>query len=332
MKILIVTQVVDKEHPILGFFHRWIEEFAKRCEQVHVICLQEGKHSLPANVTVHSLGKESGKGRLTYLLRFYTYIWKYRKEYDSVFVHMNQVYVILGAPLWRLSGKKIKLWYMHGSVPFTLRIAEKLAHKIFTGSSESFRIKSEKVIVTGHGIDTARFAPQAVPKTIDLITVGRITPSKNLITLIETIAGLQEKKRVSLVIVGSAVTEDELRYEKQLHDKVRKLHLEDVITFKGKVTQSELPTILSGAKVFVTVAQNGSLDKAVLEAMSCGLPVVSMAPGTSSLPLSVAQTSTKEEFLEQLERVISSISIVPDYVTYIKETHSLQKLIPKILK
>ena len=58
MKLLIVTQAIDSEHPILGFFHRWVEEFAKHCEHVHVICLQAGKHSLPANVTVHSLGKE----------------------------------------------------------------------------------------------------------------------------------------------------------------------------------------------------------------------------------------------------------------------------------
>ena len=58
MKLLIVTQIVDKNDPILGFFHRWIEEFAKHVEHIEVICLKEGKHKLPSNVHIHSIGKE----------------------------------------------------------------------------------------------------------------------------------------------------------------------------------------------------------------------------------------------------------------------------------
>lgn len=118
-----MTQVVDLEHPVLGFFHRWIIEFAKHCEHVHVICLQEGKHDLPANVSVHSLGKEMGKGRLVYLYRFYRLIWSLRREYDKVFVHMNQIYVILGAPVWKLLGKRVGLWYVHKQVSVSLRLA-----------------------------------------------------------------------------------------------------------------------------------------------------------------------------------------------------------------
>jgi len=58
MKLLVVTQVVDTEDPVLGFFVRWVEELAKHVESVEVICLREGKHMLPVNVHVHSLGKE----------------------------------------------------------------------------------------------------------------------------------------------------------------------------------------------------------------------------------------------------------------------------------
>ena len=213
MKLLIVTQVVDKNHPILGFFHRWIEEFAVHCEQVSVICLQAGAHDLPPNVQVYSLGKEEGKGRIVRLFRFYKYLWTLRHEYDRVFVHMNQIYVILGAPIWRTLSKKINLWYMHGSVSLSLKIAEKLTDKIFTGSTESFRLKSSKVVVTGHGIDTAHFAPQVVAKTTDLITVGRITKSKNLETLIDILKVLRETHPVTLTIVGKSVTQNEHDYE-----------------------------------------------------------------------------------------------------------------------
>ena len=61
MRLLILTQKVDINDDILGFFHRWIEEFAKRCEKVIVICLQEGRHDLPSNVKVLSLGKRELK-------------------------------------------------------------------------------------------------------------------------------------------------------------------------------------------------------------------------------------------------------------------------------
>jgi len=288
MRLLIVTQVIDTEHPILGFFHRWVIEFAKHCEQVHVICLEAGTHNLPANVTVHSLGKEAGKGKLSYLLRFYQLIWSLRKEYDGVFVHMNQIYIILGAPLWRMWAKKIGLWYMHGSTPFSLKIAEKLAHTVFTGSSESFNVLSKKVVVTGHGIDIDKFKPSVFPKDIDLVTVGRITPSKNLPALIEVLTMLRQTHIVSLTIVGRAITVKEKAHEAELRALVAQKNLESSVIFQGTVSQADLPSILNRSKVFVTAAQNGSLDKAVLEAMACAVPVVSMAEGTRSLPLGSA--------------------------------------------
>ncbi|MFT7644544.1 MAG: glycosyltransferase involved in cell wall biosynthesis, partial [Candidatus Paceibacteria bacterium] len=328
-----VTQVVDTEHPILGFFHRWVEEFAKHCEHVHVICLQEGKHSLPANVTVHSLGKDEGKGKFTYLIRFYSLIWKLRHEYDNVFVHMNQVYVILGDSIWHLFRKRVGLWYMHGTVPASLRVAEKFVHKIFTGSPESFRLKSNKVLVTGHGIDTVQFAPQTGPKDIDLITVGRITPSKNLIVLVDILKKVRDTHDVSLTIVGAGVTEEEKQYEQKLRDYVQELGLVGAVHFVGRIPQTELPQYLNRAKIFVTVAQNGSLDKAILEPMACGLPVVSMAPGSASLPIDVAQVSDQETFIQQVNDVLeSNVFKNEQYTEYVIQNHSIKSLIPKILQ
>src|SRR6185295_8452864 len=98
MKLLIVTQVVDSEDPILGFFHRWLEEFATQAEHIEVICLKEGKHALPRNVRVHTLGKPAN--RILYIARFGWYIWTLRSQYDRVLVHMNPEYVILGGLDW----------------------------------------------------------------------------------------------------------------------------------------------------------------------------------------------------------------------------------------
>ena len=127
MKLLIITQKVDDHDDVLGFFVRWIEEFAKHAEKVTVICLQKGEYNLPHNVSVLSLGKETGKSRFTYFVRFFRYIWKLRSDYDTVFVHMNPIYVLLGGVFWKLWFKKIALWYTHKRVDLKLRIAEKLS-------------------------------------------------------------------------------------------------------------------------------------------------------------------------------------------------------------
>ncbi len=131
MRLLITTQKLDKYDPILGFFHSWVAEFAKHCESVQVICLFKGEYDLPDNVHVFSLGKEERQSRIQYLIHFYWYIIHERKKYDTVFVHMNQIYVVLAGFLWKLFGKKISLWYTHRAVDWTLRVATLFADKIF---------------------------------------------------------------------------------------------------------------------------------------------------------------------------------------------------------
>jgi glycosyltransferase involved in cell wall biosynthesis len=332
MKLLIITQVIDVNHPILGFFHRWVQEFAKHYEHVHVICLQAGKHSLPANVTVHSLGKEKGVGKLGYLINFYKLIWRLRHDYDHVFVHMNQIYVILGAPFWRAARKKIGLWYTHGTVSHSLRIATKLTHKVFTASSESFNIDTPKKQVTGHGIDTGDFHPiEGMQKELDLITVGRVSPVKQIEFLIDALAEVRKTNPVTLTIVGPVVDEKGKEYQSFLQQKCAERGVTDVVIFHGPLSPSEMKHLLNRSKVFVTASKTGSLDKVVLEAMACGLPIVSSATGTTSLPLGQDQVTTVAECATAVTKVIESGNYQrQDYVAYIMEQHSLTQLIAKI--
>jgi len=95
MKLLILTQKMDRDDPVLGFFHRWCGKIATRVSRLHIICLQQGCVELPAQVTVRSLGKERRTSRRAYLFSFYRLIWSLRAEYDVVFVHMNPIYILL---------------------------------------------------------------------------------------------------------------------------------------------------------------------------------------------------------------------------------------------
>ena len=131
MKLLIVTQKIDKNDPILGFFHRWIEEFANHWESIEVICLYKGTYSLPENVKVHSLGKEKGESRIKYIFNFYKNIFALRNKYDGVFVHMNQEYILLGGLLWRIFGKNIYMWRNHHSGSILTDIAAFFCKRVF---------------------------------------------------------------------------------------------------------------------------------------------------------------------------------------------------------
>ncbi len=294
MKLLIVTQKVDINDDVLGFFHRWIEEFSKYCEKVTIICLQKGEYALPKNVNVHSLGKEIKQSRVAYLLNFYSLIWKKRKDYDVVFVHMNPEYIVLGGLVWKLLGKKITLWYTHKSVTPWLRIAEKLADKILTASKESFRLPSSKVEIVGHGIDIDFFAPdQNVPRGNHWLSVGRLTASKRHDLAIRA----AREAGAPLRIAGEGPERENLK-------KLAK-ELGADVAFLGPLTRERLRDEYRRAAKLIHRSETGSLDKVVLEAAACGCPVDTADSALAELPLS------------------------PEYV---RERHSLYSLIPTIIR
>jgi len=337
MRLLIVTQVVDRHHSNLGFFHRWIEEFAKHSETVEVICLQEGEHALPENVRVHSLGKEAGASRIARLWRFYALVWSVRRTYDAVLVHMNPEYVVLAGLLWRLWGKRVGLWYMHRSVTWKLKVAARLVHIIFTGSPESCRVESGKILVTGHGIDLLPFEHVGhVPSpdgTVRLVTIGRISDSKGVREMTEARTELERRgMSATLSVAGSPLTTDDAAYAAGLMADAR-----EVVTFRGPIAREDIPALLAQADMFLNLSNTGSLDKAVLEALAAGVPAVSSNEAFKTMlephGLFVERDATAvadaiERFLARNDRA----AIVERLQQEVREKHSLQKLVPAIMQ
>lgn len=277
MNIFITTQIVDKDDAGLGFFHSWIEVFAKHCEQVTVVCLKKGTYSFPPNVRVLSLGKDEGLPKWRWLLRFYQYVWQYQKEYDITFTHMNPEYVVLAGIPWRLMGKRVGLWYTHGSVPWTLRIAEKFAHVVFTGSPKSFRLASRKKNVMGQGITTELFKPESRlgRNTTTIISFGRMSAAKGHDQVVRSLSALSEDfPTLQLRIVGGTITDEDSTYEASLRKLVDDLSIQDRVTFVGGVPHEKVAEELQRADVYVSASTTGSADKTVYESMAMKLPVI----------------------------------------------------------
>jgi len=301
MKLLFITQKVDKNDDLLGVYHEWIKKLALEFEVVNVICLYKGEYDLPFNVKIHSLGKEEyfrkrcnllggvcdGKrshfeekifSRIKYVIRFYKYVWSLRNEYDSVFVHMNPEYLILAGPLWRFWGKKVSLWYAHFLDSLKLRIAVLFTNKVITSIKEAFPFNTRKLVVLQQGIDVHRFTPKEISTPsedkIKILFVGRISPVKNLHILVKAFSLLVKKyHNLHLDIVGGP-TEKDKDYLQRIKEQVKAFELGEKILFVGNVPNTQTPEIYNSNDIFVNLTKAGCFDKTTLEAMSSGLVVL----------------------------------------------------------
>jgi glycosyltransferase involved in cell wall biosynthesis len=339
MKLLICTQIVDSQDSNLGFFHRWIEEFAHHCEKVIVVCLKEGEHSLPPNVTVLSLGKENNSSRMTRAFLFFKYIYHYRRQYDAVFVHMNPEYVLLGGYLWRKWHKKSGLWYAHRSVTRKLIRAVSLVDRIFTVAQDSFQVATPKLLPLGHGIDTELFKPEMHLESTDvrMVTVGRIAASKHIIEMLQVLDVLHARdENFTFTIVGDATSAAEREYANLLKAEIAKRPYSDKVLMRGAVVHHDLPDLLREQDIALNFSDTGNMDKAGLEALAVGIPLFSTNTNFKELlepfglyapmdPTSAAEVL--QHFLNRPDRP----AIVSTLRNKVVAEHSLERLIPKIL-
>lgn len=315
---------------------RWIEEFAKHVSRLTVICLEEGAHHLPENVSVRSLGKEENNfpffKKSKYAWRFLKYLWQDRRNYDAVFVHMNPEYVLLGGPLWRLFGKKVGFWYTHQSERF-LKSALLFVTHVFTPSKESFPLQTRKVRVVGHGVDTEFFTPR--PRNLSahppiILSDTRLTPSKHVEQTLEISKELGRFRMAHTIhIIGAAITVLDKDYEKALRERVQREHLS--ISFLGGIPFKLVPDYYGKADLFINHANVGALNKTVLQAMAMNIPVfTSNESYRGILPDAHLVPKDAKVFAEKVQEYLQKPFVV-SYRELILRDHSLQALIPKIL-
>jgi glycosyltransferase involved in cell wall biosynthesis len=104
-----------------------------------------------------------------------------------------------------------------------------------------------------------------------ILAVGNLQPRKNLGGLIRAVAELKRKKAgpFQLVIAGKAKWR-----ESDLFSEVRRQGLETEVCFLGYVTDETLTALYRQAAVFVYPSLYEGFGLPLLEAMSCGAPVV----------------------------------------------------------
>lgn len=273
--LLIITQKVDKNDPVLGFFHTWLFEFSKKIEKINVICLEKGEYNLSENVKVFSLGKEKGFSKIKYIVNFYKLIWKLRKDYKTVFVHMNQEYVLLAGIFWRVFNKKILMWRNHPKGNLLTKIAVVLSNKVYCTSKNSFTNKFKKTKIMPVGIQKNNTEINLNRIENSILSLGRISPVKNIEIIISAFRMVKEKLPKSILsVVGNPTNR---KIDEEYYQMLKKESFDidkNILNFKEGVSPENTKEYFTKYEIFVNATTPGSFDKTILESMSYGTPAI----------------------------------------------------------
>jgi glycosyltransferase involved in cell wall biosynthesis len=276
LKAVFICQAVDQDDPVLPTTVRWIEALARKrsVDHITVLALRTGRYDLPATVDVKRFGRSN---RLATSAAFYRAIASsLRLRPDCFFIYQGGPYPLLLLPFKLLRGIPIVQWKAHPvitrAMSFYARWCDDL---ILTSARAAFPMDLAKVRVVGQGIDTERFRIEERALLGDLIAVGRIAPTKRIDQMVRAVVHANRSYGTGyrLNIYGPTLAHDEA-YAAGVQDLIDRLGARDWVTLHGPVRQERLPALLNGHRASINFTI-GALDKTAVEAMACGLPVVS---------------------------------------------------------
>lgn len=136
---------------------------------------------------------------------------------------------------------------------------------------ESYKIPDKKIIVIGGGYDSDIFYRKGNKKDNDkikLIYAGKLSFSKGVPSLIRAYERLSKNYNIELLIAGSGSGNE----EKEIRNLIKNC---DSIKLLGEVPHKKLGDIFRECDIFVIPSFYEGLSLVTLEALSCGLLVVS---------------------------------------------------------
>jgi glycosyltransferase involved in cell wall biosynthesis len=242
-------------------------------------------------------------GGYLYILSLLWYLWRRRAAYDIIHIHGFSYHTFTAALAGRWFGRKtvVKLANsgrdsdirkMHNN--YELALSEYMLPTALTCNqfvAVNRRVVDEiinsgvppaKVIELGNGIEYERIIPKkdyALHSPARIIFIGRLHEQKDLNTLLSAFRRLEKLYRTGnlcLQLLGDGPQREELVALAECLGIIRQ------VKFLGR--SERVMDYLSQADIFVLPSRAEGLSNALLEAMSCALPVVvSKIPGNTDI-------------------------------------------------
>jgi len=219
--------------------------------------------------------------------------WKIIFNCGHTVTYIAAIHDLIGFALPNTFTPKMRLWQR-----FFVSNAVRVADSILASSESTkrdllrfFSLPPEKNVYVIHLSLDDRYKPildgrersevqqkYSLPKEF-ILSVGTIEPRKNAIGLARSYAGMPDelRRKYKLVIAGGKGW-----YTDTIVDEIKSLGVQTDVAFIGYVADEHMPALYSLARLFVFPSLYEGFGFPPLEAMACGVPVITS--NTSSLP------------------------------------------------
>lgn len=195
-----------------------------------------------------------------------------------------------------------------------------VSNSLATNVARAMGVDPTRIEVIENGVDAERFVPEDRHEARErlgvsqsarvLISVGNLVPSKGFQRVIELLPRLRERHpELVYLIVGGEASHGNL--QATLQAQARNLGVSEIVRFCGVQASGELRWYYSAADVFVLATQFEGWANVFLEAMACGLPVITTRVGGNAEVVRDSATGelvewwSSEAFLDAVDRALS---------------------------
>ena len=152
---------------------------------------------------------------------------------------------------------------------------------------QHYAVPSEQIGIVPCGVNLDHFYPMDKktarrqlgfkPDESIVLYVGRFDPLKGIDRLLSAVSHLDHHQRLRVVIIGGDGPQAPEFLE--LQKLSRKLGIQNIVLFAGRIDQENLPPYYSAADVLVVPSYYESFGLVGLESLACGTPVVTTRVG-----------------------------------------------------
>jgi glycosyltransferase involved in cell wall biosynthesis len=145
--------------------------------------------------------------------------------------------------------------------------------------------------------------------------LGNTDPKKNIIGVMRTLSLLRRQNKLNFQLLMLDIDREFLH---RIADQIGDPEILSYISFSGYVPNNELPAIYSMARLFLYPSLRESFGIPILEAMACGVPVVTS--DTSSMPevagnaALFANPNNPEEIAEKITLLLEKPDLANDLI------------------
>lgn len=272
---------------------RWVNAISERGHEVHLVYKFDDvpkANTISEKVILHRLKYSGTKGYFFNAMQLKKL--SHNIKPDVANAHYASGYGTL-ARLAKLKPLVLSVW---GSDVYEFPYQSKFKMKILlnnlryasiiasTSTSMAEQVKlllkdeTKKIYITPFGVDLSQYSKNNNnERNTDKIVIGNVKSLKEvygmeyLIRAIDFLVKTDEEdlsKKLDVRIYGDGPLRDELE------NLTRVLNLQDIITFKGLIPNSDVPKALEEMDIFCASSIQESFGVSLVEAMAMGLPVV----------------------------------------------------------